>query len=80
MGIDYEKIKEKLKKEGYKLTNQRLVILDVIIDNVDDHLSSEEIHDIVKDKHPEIGIATVYRTLQLFEKLDIIYSSLGLYL
>lgn len=73
MAIDYEDIKSKLKKEGYKLTNQRLAILDVIIENKDKHLSSEEIYDYVKIEFPEIGIATVYRTLQLFEKLDIIY-------
>lgn len=73
MDIDFEEIKEKLKKEGYKLTTQRVAILNVIFDNADEHLSSEEIYDYVKIEYPEIGIATVYRTLQLFEKLDIIY-------
>ncbi len=66
-------VKEKFKKEGYKLTTQRRAILDVIIENRDKHLSPEEIYDIVKTKYPEIGIATVYRTLQLLEKLNIIY-------
>ena len=73
MGIDFENIKEKLKIEGYKLTTQRMAILNIIIENKDEHLSSEEIYDFVKVDHSEIGIATVYRTLQLFEKLVIVY-------
>ena len=68
-----DEVKEKFKREGYKLTTQRRAILDVIIENQDKHLNPEEIYDIVKVKYPEIGIATVYRTLQLLEKLDIIY-------
>lgn len=66
-------IKQIFKEEGYKLTTQRRAILDVIVENQDKHLSPEEIYDIVKKKYPEIGIATVYRTLQLLEKLNIIY-------
>ncbi|WP_416197872.1 MAG: Fur family transcriptional regulator, ferric uptake regulator [Sporanaerobacter sp.] len=72
MDINADSIKEILKEAGYKLTTQRRAILDVIIDNRGSHLSPEEIYDIVKDKYPEIGLATVYRTLQLFEQLNII--------
>ncbi|WP_019907637.1 Fur family transcriptional regulator [Thermoanaerobacter indiensis] len=70
---EIEKFKEKLKDKGYKLTTQRRVILDVIMENRDKHLSSEEIYDLVRLKYPEIGLATVYRTLQLFEELGIVY-------
>ncbi len=66
-------VKEMLKEEGYKLTTQRQAILNVIVENQDKHLSPEEIYDIVKLKHPDIGIATVYRTLQLLEKFNIVY-------
>ncbi|WDV44121.1 Fur family transcriptional regulator [Clostridiaceae bacterium M8S5] len=62
-----------LKENGYKLTNQRKVIYNVFLDNEHAHLSPEEIYDKVRDKHPEIGIATVYRTLQLLEDLDVLY-------
>ncbi len=65
-------IKEKLQKSGYKLTTQRRGILKVIVDNFDEHLSCDEVYSFVKDDYPEIGIATVYRTLQLFEKLNIV--------
>lgn len=66
-------IKKIFKEEGLKLTTQRRAILDVIVKNHSKHLSPEEVYDIVKVKYPEIGIATVYRTLQLLEKLNIIY-------
>ena len=68
-----EDLKSKLKEKGYKLTTQRRVILDVILENLGRHLSPEEIYDDVRDKYPEIGLATVYRTLQLFEQLNIVY-------
>lgn len=71
--MEFNIIKEKLQKEGYKLTKQRKAILKVIINNPDEHLSCDGIHQIVIKESPDLGIATVYRTLQLFEKLDIVY-------
>ncbi|WP_427339143.1 Fur family transcriptional regulator [Caloranaerobacter sp. DY30410] len=68
-----ESLKEQLKERGYKLTTQRRIILDVILENQGKHLSPEEIYERVRGKFPEIGLATVYRTLQLFEELNIIY-------
>ncbi len=65
-------LKEKLKEKGYKLTPQRRAVLEVIITNEGEHLSTEEIYDIVKKNCPDIGLATVYRTIQLLDKLDII--------
>ena len=73
MNIDMNNIRERFRKEGYRLTTQRRAVLDVIVEHPEAHLSPEEIYDIVKIKYPEIGIATVYRTLQLLEKLNMIY-------
>lgn len=67
---DYERI---LQKEGYKLTNQRKDILNAMFENRHEHLSSEDVYEITSKDNPELGIATVYRTLQLFEKLNIVY-------
>lgn len=71
--MDINLIKGKLQKEGYKLTTQRRAILKTIVDNREDHLSCDEVYNIVKKEYPDLGIATVYRTLQLFEKLNIVY-------
>lgn len=73
MDININAIKGKLREKGYKLTTQRRAIIDAIVDNSEEHLSCDEIFNIVKKQYPELGIATVYRTLQLFEKLDIVY-------
>ena len=64
--------KEKLKQKGCKLTLQRRSVLDVLIKHCNEHLSTEEIYDFVKENYPEIGLATVYRTVQLFEEMGIV--------
>ena len=69
----YEVFKEKLNEAGYKLTTQRRIVYEVIHKNEGKHFSPEEIYEIVKEDHPEIGLATVYRTLKLFEKIGIVY-------
>lgn len=68
-----EEFKSILKENGYKLTTQRKSIIDVFLNNQSCHLSSEEVYDSVRDDYPEIGLATVYRTLQLLEQLNIVY-------
>ena len=64
-----EELKLKLKDEGFKLTHQRRNIVEVLLSANGKHMSSEEIYDIVKKDCPEIGLATVYRTLQVLDKL-----------
>ena len=70
--IDYNVLKEDLKKKGCKLTPQRRAIVDTIIDNEGKHLTAEEIYDEVKVRCPEIGLATVYRTILLLEEIGVV--------
>lgn len=74
MDIDAQiiKIREQLKEAGYKLTPQREATLKVLLENEEDHLSAEEVYMLVKLKSPEIGLATVYRTLEMLTDLKII--------
>ena len=72
MLVSFETLKEKLKNKGYKLTPQRKAILDVVMANQGKHLSTEEIYDIVRKDCPDIGLATVYRTLLLLSDLDVL--------
>lgn len=71
--MNAETIRDKLKDKGYKLTPQRRATLDVILENKGRHLSTEDIYMLVKEKCPEIGLATVYRTLQLLEQLGVVH-------
>ena len=68
-----ERLHELLIQNGYKLTKQRELIFEVLNENKGTHLSPEEIHLIVNKMDKDIGIATVYRTLLLFEELNIAY-------
>ncbi|KPU44949.1 ferric uptake regulation protein [Oxobacter pfennigii] len=70
---DIDAFKQHLKDRGYKLTPQRRAVLDKIIENEGKHLTTEEIYDLVKSDCPEIGLATVYRTLQLLEEMNLIF-------
>lgn len=70
--MDATDFKEKLKEKGCKLTMQRRSVLDVLTEYNSEHLSTEQIYDKVKEKFPEIGLATVYRTVQLFEEMGIV--------
>lgn len=72
INIDYNVLKDELKCKGYKLTPQRRAIVDAIIDSEGKHLTAEEIYDEVKKNCPEIGLATVYRTILLLEDIGIV--------
>lgn len=69
---EIEKLKNNLKEKGYKLTPQRRAVLDTIIKSEGQHLTAEEIYELVKVDCPEIGLATVYRTVLLLEELNVV--------
>jgi len=58
---------EKMKKNGFKLTTTRKVILETLLENPG-KLSAEELFFLSHNKYPKIGQATVYRNLKLLEK------------
>ncbi len=68
-------LKVVLKNKGMKYTEQRAIILQILL-NIDDHLNAEEVLDIVKEEYPDqkIGIATIYRTLNFLEEVNLISS------
>ncbi|MDT8718125.1 transcriptional repressor [Clostridium sp. 19966] len=69
---EVNKLKDVLKEKGYKLTPQRRAIVDMIVSSEGKHLTAEEIYDLVKVECPEIGLATVYRTIVLLEEMGVI--------
>jgi Fur family ferric uptake transcriptional regulator len=66
-------IKQQLAAHNYKLTPQREATVRVLLENEEAHLSAEDVYLLVKEKSPEIGLATVYRTLELLSDLQIIH-------
>ncbi|HHY10970.1 MAG TPA: transcriptional repressor [Firmicutes bacterium] len=65
--------KKRLEEHSYRLTPQRAAVVNVLIARADDHLSAEEIFLHTKELYPNIGLATVYRNLEILEKLDIVH-------
>jgi len=70
-----EELKKILKKKNLKFTRQREVILETIYKSPGHH-SPEEILSLIKEKFPQenIGIATIYRNLSLFEEENLVES------
>lgn len=63
-----------LEGKGYRLTPQRLIILTAIRKS-GDHISAEEVFRQVSRRYPTINISTVYRTLELLEKINLVTST-----
>lgn len=61
----------KLSEQGYRLTPQRMLVLSAI-ENSHDHISAEEIYAQVVAKYPYVNISTVYRTLELLNRLGLV--------
>ena len=64
-------IEDKCKKKGVKLTDQRKLIAKVMSDS-NDHPDVDELYERVSKIDPKISIATVYRTVKLFEEEGIL--------
>jgi len=71
MKLTANKIAGILREQGYKLTPQRHALLKVIATQ-HDHLSSEQILEKTRQEYPAIGRVTVYRTLDLLNRLDLL--------
>ncbi len=68
-----EDLRGKLYERGYKMTPQRKEILQIFVDHSDyHHMSAEDVYGILRDNQSEIGLATVYRALDLLSKLGIL--------
>ena len=71
------RIEEKCKQKGVRLTDQRRVIAKVIsnaksVYGEKDHPDVDELHKRVSQVDKKISIATVYRTVKLFEESGIL--------
>jgi len=68
---EIEKFERSLHTGNYKLTSQREAIFE-LLENTKGHLTAEEIHGLLKDKNPDIGLSTVYRTLRLLTDIGLV--------
>ena len=66
-----ETIEQKCIKKGVKLTDQRKIIAKVMSES-NDHPDVDELYKRVSKIDSKISIATVYRTVKLFEEVGIL--------
>jgi Fur family ferric uptake transcriptional regulator len=61
---------ENIRGKGYRMTPQREMILEAI--HAEGHLTADAIYQRVHASSPAVNLATVYRTLELLRRLDIV--------
>ena len=59
-----------LLRRNLKRSTQRDSILEVFL-GVEQHVTAEKLHQIVREKYPTMGLATIYRTLSLFRECGL---------
>ena len=65
-------LRARLSERQHKMTPQRQIVLQIFLDHPGEHLSAEDVHDILRTEKAELGLATVYRTLELLSDLGIL--------
>ena len=60
-----------LQEKGHRLTPQRMLVIEAL-HSADKHISAEEIYEQLHSHYPYANISTVYRTLELLKKLDLV--------
>jgi Fur family ferric uptake transcriptional regulator len=65
-----EVLLEHLQKTGLRRTSQRDLILETFL-RTEDHLTSEDLYNLVKRVDPTVGQTTIYRTLKLLTEAGL---------
>lgn len=73
MSIDMADLRRRFREKHYKVTPQRQKILQTFIDNQEKHLSAEDVYSLLQVDSPDIGLATVYRSLEMLEELGFLH-------
>lgn len=72
-----ESIKSKLRDRGFRLTPQRLQIVNILIAS-EEHPSAEQIFKEVRETFPTTSLATIYKTLLVLKEIgEVIELSFG---
>lgn len=66
-----DRMENLLKKQGFRLTQPRRVILD-LLSKTQSHLPAKDIYMKIRRNHPHVGLTTVYRTLDLMVRIGVI--------
>ena len=73
MSIDMAELRRRFREKHYKVTPQRQKILQTFVDHQEEHLSAEDVYSLLQVDSPDIGLATVYRSLEMLEELGFLH-------
>ena len=60
-----------LRREGFRVTSQRISVMNAFMEEKG-HVNAEELYRKLRKKYPRVSHTTVYRTLKLMNKCDLI--------
>jgi len=69
--LDSKSYKRMIREMGLKVTKQRMAILEGL-NAGQAHVTAQEVYEMVNEKHPEIGFATVYRFLRKLTEQEFV--------
>lgn len=75
--LDREHINDTLAQRGLRLTTQRLSILDAI-DQAKGSFTAQQLHERLRRSSPDLGLTTVYRTLDILAEAGAVERVHGL--
>lgn len=67
-----EEILHRIKQMGCKLTPQRRMIVEALLEAGEAQLAADDIYQKVRTAYPEVGLDTIYRNLRLLVKLNVV--------
>ncbi|MGD9395114.1 MAG: Fur family transcriptional regulator [Candidatus Thorarchaeota archaeon] len=70
--MNKEQLISMLRKNGHKVTTQRLAICEEVLLSKE-HPTAEMVFEKVSKQHPGLSMTTVYHTLDMLKKLDLIH-------
>lgn len=60
-----------LRSLGVRITTTRRAVLDVLV-AMGSHVTAEDLHARVRDRHPDVSHSSIYRTMDLLAELGIV--------
>lgn len=73
MEKELDHIRRSLADSGFKWTGQRRKVISVFFQNSSRHMSAEEIYAVLQGQDKTIGLATVYRTLEIMVETGLVH-------
>lgn len=69
--IASDQFSQSIRASGHRLTKQRQLVMEVLAES-QEHLDADALHDRVRARQPNVGLATVYRTLTLLKEMGLV--------